>query len=325
MRRPFATFGAIALAFGAVFLSLASCKPSAGDSCTENAKSCDTPTSRYACVTNKYALESCKGPGGCKETPKGVTCDSTRGDVGDPCSTANTTVCSVDGKSKLRCENNKLEFVLRCSKDGCSVDDNGGAHCNDPYAKVGDPCKIAPGQNERAAGACNEDFKSELRCQGGKMVLTNICRGEQGCTPLTTGPWCDRSIAEAGDACDPLKQEFAQGCKADHEKMLTCKAGKLTQEMKCGGEGKCYVRQYGQDGFSHYQAECDQSVANVGDDCVKDMGLSCSEDHTARLMCQNGKFVVDKQCKMKIPHKKDEPDRSGCVVHAFDGTSFACE
>jgi len=311
--------------FAACAVVVAACKPSAGGTCTENSKSCDTPTSRFACVTGHYVLEACKGPDGCKETATGTTCDSTHGDVGDPCASANLAECSVDGKSKLRCDNDHLVFVARCSKDGCTVDDKGGAHCNDPYGKVGDACKINPNQNERANGACNEDFKSELRCKDGKMAITNQCRGEQGCTPLSTGPWCDRSVAEPGDGCDPLKQEFAVGCLATHEKMLTCKDGKLAQEVRCGGEGKCYVRQYGQDGFSHYQAECDQSSAQVGEACVKDGGMACSEDKESRLMCQNGKFVLEKACKMKIPHKKDEPDRSGCLIHAPDGTSFACE
>jgi hypothetical protein len=266
-------------------------------------------------MTGKYVLEACKGPNGCKETPKGVTCDSTLGDVGDPCAAANTYVCSTDKKTRLRCEDGKLAFVLRCSKDGCSVDDNGGAHCNDPYAKIGDPCKQLSNQTERAAGACNEDFKSELRCQNGKMALTHQCRGEEGCVPLTSGPWCDRSTAVMGDPCDPDKPEFSVGCEASKEAILTCKDGKLTQRVRCGGEGKCYVRTYGQDGFSHYQAECDQSLAQVGEDCRKEGGLACAEDLKTRLMCQMGKFVTEKQCKSK----------KGCEVHAADGSPFGCE
>jgi hypothetical protein len=219
----------------------------------------------------------------------------------------------------------KLVFDSRCSKDGCTVDDKGAAHCNDAYTKIGDPCHVNPALSERANGACNEDFKSELRCKDGKMALTHACRGEQGCTPLTTGPWCDRSTALVGDDCDPNTPEFAVGCEPAGDKMLTCKDGKLTVPVRCGGEGKCYVRQYGQDGFSHYQAACDQSSALPGDECFKDGGFACSEDKQSRLMCQNGKFVVDKACKMKVPHKKDEPDLSGCMIHAPDGSPFACQ
>ncbi len=317
---------AIALSTVSVIIVLiAACKPSAGSACTENAKTCDTPTSRMACVNNKYVPETCKGEGGCKETPSGTTCDSAKGDVGDTCASANNFACSTDGKSKLRCEDGHFAFVQRCSKDGCTVGDTATAHCNDPYGKVGDDCKYNKNASERANGACNEDFKSELRCKDGKMSLTNKCRGEAGCVPLTTGPWCDRSMAEPGDNCDANTPEFSVGCLASKEKILTCVGGKLTREVRCGGEGKCYVRQYGQDGFSHYQAVCDQSLAEVGEDCIKDGGLACQTDLTARLVCSNGKFAVDKPCNMKVAHKKDEPDRSGCMVHAPDGSPFGCE
>jgi hypothetical protein len=270
-------------------------------------------------VTGKYVLETCKGADGCKETPTGTTCDSSKGDVGDPCSSANQVVCGMDNKSKLRCEVEngvgKLSFVSRCSKDGCSVDDKGSAHCNDPFAKVGDPCKINPAQNDRANGACNEDFKSELRCKDGKMALTHACRGEQGCVPLTTGPWCDRSTAILGDGCDPNTPEFSVACESSHEQMLTCNVGKLSKTVRCGGEGKCYVRTYGQDGFSHYQAECDQSLAEVGEDCIKEGGFACDGEKKSRLVCQGGKFALDRKCKSK----------RGCEIHAADGSPFACE
>jgi hypothetical protein len=310
MRRLISVLGA-ALAV----IAICACHPSQGGSCKENATSCESPTSRYACMTGHYMLETCKGENGCKETPKGVACDSSRGDVGDPCASANQYVCGTDNKSRLRCDDGKFVFVQRCSKDGCTVDDNGGAHCTDPYAKVGDTCKQLPNQTERAAGACNEDFKSELRCKDGKMALVHPCRGEQQCTPLTSGPWCDRSTSIAGDACDPNMPEFAVACEPQHEKMLTCKAGKLTQMVRCGGDNKCYVRTYGQDGFSHYQAECDQSLALLGEDCLKEGGFACAEDKKNRLVCQGGKFALDKPCKSK----------KGCEVHAADGSPFGCE
>jgi hypothetical protein len=305
-------FASVTLVVAAAFVAFASCKPSAGGSCKENATSCDSPTSRYACISNHYVLETCKGANGCKEDKGTTTCDSSKGDVGDPCASANTAVCGTDGKSKLKCEDGKLVFVSRCSKDGCSVDDSGNAHCNDPFAKVGDPCKIDSTKTERANGACNEDFKSELRCKDGKFAVTHHCRGSEGCVPLSTGPWCDRSVASAGDECDPDKQEFAVACLESKDKMYTCVNHKLTREVRCGGEGKCYVRQYGQDGFSHYQAECDQSLAALGEECVKEGQPACSDDLKSKLMCQNGKFALDTACK------------KGCLVHAPDGTPFQC-
>ena len=302
----------VGLGVASLFVVFASCKPSAGGECKENATSCDTPTSRYACIANRYVLETCKGAKGCKEEKGTTVCDSSKGDLGDPCAQANVTVCGTDGKTQYKCTEGKLAFVSRCSKDGCSVDDNGAGHCNDPFAKVGDTCKNDSTKTERGNGACNEDFKSELRCKDGKFALTEYCRGSEGCVPLTTGPWCDRSIANEGDDCDPDKEEFARSCDASKENLFTCVNHKLTRKVHCGGEGKCYVRQYGQDGFSHYQAECDQSLAKVGEECAKDGQPACSDDMQNRLMCSNGKFTLDTACK------------KGCLLRAPDGTPFQC-
>ena len=289
-----------------LFVVFSSCKPSAGGECKENATSCDSPTARFACIANRYVLETCKGAKGCKEEKGTTVCDSSKGDLGDPCAQANVTVCGTDGKTQYKCTDGKLAFISRCSKDGCSVDDNGAGHCNDPFAKVGDTCKNDSSKTERANGACNDDFKSELRCKDGKFALTEYCRGAEGCVPLSTGPWCDRSTANMGDDCDPDKEEFARSCDTSKENIFTCVNHKLTRQAHCGGEGKCYVRQYGQDGFSHYQAECDQSLAKVGEECVK--------DGSARLL---GRFerpphVLERQVRAR--HRVQEglpPPRAG--------------
>lgn len=309
MRRIVSTL----LAAAAVVALFAECKPSAGGACTENATSCASPTLRMACVDNKYVPQACKGPSGCKEAKGTTTCDTTRGEVGDPCASENAAVCSTDGKERLRCESGKLVLIARCARGPCQVADSGEGACTWPYSNVGDPCNPKPGAPERASGACSEDFKSELRCQGGKMTLARACRGDTGCAPLTSGPWCDRSIAQPGDDCDPKQEEFAVACEKSMDTMLTCVHGKLTHPVRCGGEGKCYVRTYGKDGFSHYQAACDQSLAKVGEDCVKEGGNACSDDLKDKLVCSNGKFAVDTACK------------KGCLVHAPDGTSFVCK
>jgi hypothetical protein len=301
------------LSAAALVALFAECKPSPGDACTENAKSCTSPTSRLACIDNKYVAQTCKGPSGCKEEKGTTSCDATRGDIGDPCASENAAVCSTDGKEKLRCEHGKLAFVARCAKGPCQVSDSGEGACTWPYANVGDPCTPRPGAPPRASGSCTEDFKSELTCKDGKLVLARACRGEAGCAPLTSGPWCDRSIAIPGDDCDPKMEEFSVACDKSMQNMLTCVGGKLTHTVRCGGENKCYVRTYGKDGFSHYQAACDQSLAKIGDDCVKDGSPACSDDLKDKLMCQNGKFVVDTACK------------KGCLVHAPDGTAFICK
>ncbi|HSQ64155.1 MAG TPA: hypothetical protein VLM85_13105 [Polyangiaceae bacterium] len=293
--------------------ALAACKPSVGGSCTENAHVCNTPTSRMACSGGHYVEETCKGPNGCKEVNGNVTCDSSHGDVGDPCASANQYVCSTDNKLRLRCDDNKLVFISRCAGIGCTNDDRGDGHCGNPFAKEGDPCK-AKSENDIAAGACSEDGKRELACKNGKMVLAHACRGEEACSALTSGPVCDRSTALPGDPCDPNDPELAVACDPTGESIMVCKNHKFVQGPRCGGENKCGVAKYGIDGRRHFKAGCDQSLSNVGDDCIKDGGLACSVDLKSRLTCQNGKFVLDKPCKGK----------DGCQVHAPDGSPFAC-
>ena len=151
------------VASACIVAMFAECKPSAGGSCTENAKSCDTPTSRMACVDGKYTPQSCKGPNGCKEEKGTTSCDATKADVGDPCAVANQTVCSTDLKSKLRCDEGKFILAARCAKGDCQITDSGEGNCTWPYMKEGDACKVKPGQSERGAGACSEDNKGELR------------------------------------------------------------------------------------------------------------------------------------------------------------------
>jgi len=303
----------ILVAAATLVVLLPDCKPSAGGSCTANATSCDSPTSRMACIDGKYTPQTCKGAGGCKEEKGTTTCDSSKGDLGDPCAAEGAAVCSTDGKEKLRCLKGKLELAARCAKGPCQIADSGEGNCTWPYANVGDPCTPKPGAPARASGACTEDFKSELACVSGKMAMAHVCGGEAGCAPLSSGPWCDRSIGKVGDDCDPKVEEFSVACDASKEKMLTCSGGKLTKSVRCGGEGKCYVRTYGKDGFSHYQAACDQSVATVGEDCVKEGDHACSDDMKDKLVCSGGKFSVDTPCKQ------------GCLIHAPDGTAFVCK
>lgn len=307
MKRPMMRLGSTL--FVAMVLAAVACKPSQGGSCDGNAKSCESPTSRYACTSGHYALETCKGEKGCKEENGTTTCDATRGDVGDPCVAENSTMCSTDGSARLHCEGGKLVFVNRCAgargEVGCTIDDRGEAHCPNPFGKVGDSCT--------KVGFCTEDGTSELACKDGKLAPLHICRGDEKCVGLSGGPNCDRSTGMIGEECDPNNKELAVACEPTKETILTCKDGKLAQGPRCKGEGKCSVAHYGIDGRRHFQAMCDQSTAAVGDDCLKEGGLACSEDQKSRLICQMGKFTTDKVCK------------KSCEIHAADGTPFDCK
>jgi hypothetical protein len=283
----------------------ATCKPKVGESCTEDATSCASPTSHFVCAGGKYALETCKGPKGCTEVSGKVACDSSRGEIGDPCVNINALVCGVDGKSELKCEGGKLVYNSRCGGvEGCTSNDKGEAFCSHPYGNEGDPCKDK--------GACSEDLKWELGCKDGKLFKAHQCRGEEACTSRSAGPVCDRSIGEIGDDCDEKDPETSTACAASKETILICKNGKYVQGPRCGGEYKCGVARFGIDGRRHFKAECDQSLAEVGEDCLKDLAPACSTDLKSKLMCQNGKFVLDKPCK------------KGCEVHSVPAP-FECK
>jgi hypothetical protein len=282
-----------------------SCKPKPGESCKEDSTSCSSPTSHLVCSGGVYVAETCKGPKGCAEVEGKVACDSSRADLGDPCVNINALICSTDQKTQLKCEGGKLAYFTRCGGvELCTSNEKGEAFCSHPYGEVGDPCK--------EYGACTDDQKAELVCVGGKLANGNPCRGEEKCTPRSAGPVCDRSVANIGDACDEKNPELAVACTDAKDTILVCKNGKLVQGPKCGGEGHCGVARYGKDGRRHFQAECDQSLAEIGDDCLKDLAPACSTDLKSKLMCQAGKFVLDKPCK------------KGCEVNSVP-VKFECK
>ncbi len=295
---------AVASSLLAALLATA-CKAHPGDSCDGPATKCYSPTQNLSCQGGHYMLETCKGPKKCSVENGKAVCDNTHADIGDPCVAINSLVCSSDGKSELRCVNHKYALVNHCGGGGCSMSDTGDAYCSWPYGIAGEPCKDK--------GACSQDAKTELACVGGKLVAKNPCRGDEKCVGLSSGPNCDRSVGLPGDSCDPNDPELAAACTQAGDTLLVCQNHKLVPGPRCAGEGKCGVAKYGIDGRRHFRAVCDQSMADEGDDCIKDQGLACATDLKSRLICKNGKFTLDKLCK-----KKD------CIVHSVPDP-FECD
>jgi hypothetical protein len=297
MRRLSGTL--LLLAFFGLVLA---CKPQPGDTCSENAQSCSSPTSRLTCLGGKYALELCKGPKGCTASGSTVACDATRGEAGDACVYEKTSICSIDGKSLLRCDDGHLALVSHCaaeSGDGCTVDGTGASHCPIPYADDGDPCK--------EGGACSADRTAELACKSGKMVKVHNCHGEEKCTPNPVSPVCDRSISDVGEPCNPDDADTAAACTAAGDTVLLCKKGKFVMGPRCLGANKCNVNRYAKDGRRHFESMCDQSIAAVGDECSTEGTMACSSDKKSRLHCDHGKFAVEKTCKKGCEIALDSP------------------
>jgi hypothetical protein len=148
-----------------------------GDVCPSN------PPLDYACTVDRknalvckdglYGLwRSCRGPDGCQvEGGRNVRCDTTLGEVGDPCAQQGTYACSTDARSMLLCDGSVLGPASSCrGPGGCRVQrETRKVECDDALAQEGDPCD----QPKRIA--CAEDRKSELSCQGSKYVKKRDC------------------------------------------------------------------------------------------------------------------------------------------------------
>jgi hypothetical protein len=65
---PDARVLARALALGLVLLG--SCKPKAGQDCSDTPGSCIDKTSHAVCVNKRYVIETCKGKDGCNDDGK---------------------------------------------------------------------------------------------------------------------------------------------------------------------------------------------------------------------------------------------------------------
>jgi hypothetical protein len=88
------------------------------------------------------------------------------------------------------------------------------------FAEAGDRC--------RAAFACSSDGMTFLRCDGGRMVVHGLCRGERHCEAGERVARCDQSIAEMGDACDD-----GASCSVDGLNMLVCRDGRRVLKSAC--------------------------------------------------------------------------------------------
>jgi hypothetical protein len=149
-----------------------------GDACPRN------PPLDYACTADKaqalvckegrFGLwRACRGPDGCQvEGGRNVRCDTTLGEVGDPCAQQGTYACATDGKAMLLCDGSVLAPASSCrGPEGCHIQrDSRKVECDDAVAQEGDACD----QAKRIA--CAVDKKSELVCQGSKYVKKRECR-----------------------------------------------------------------------------------------------------------------------------------------------------
>ncbi len=96
-----------------------------------------------------------------------------------------------------------------------------------------------------------------------------------------------------GDSCKPPSGKCTGASEA-----LACVRGTVTR-VECRGPAACKPK-----GSS---VTCDQSLASEGDTCIAS-GVACTVDHSALLICKDGKFVRGADCPQ------------GCVVTGDQAT-----
>ena len=201
-----------------------------------------------------------------------VQCDA-KPAPGGACTIPGRYICS-DVKTALYCSAGKFESIPCKGVKGCT----GGAaapDCDDELAEVGDPCMMPANPNF----ACGFDRRSELVCKDGKFVLTRQCKGPGACRINGSQLECDNTIADVNDRLT----------------MLRCDVDKFASDNSCRGPKHCLIKARG----AKQVADCDDSIAEEGDDCDKNGEVTCSSDAKSELVCQGYKYVKKQDCKRK--------------------------
>ena len=153
--------------------------------------------------------------------------------AGEPCN-GRVHACSKDGRGDMSCGADEKMVVSGTCKgpNGCRVIREGASiACDTTLADPGDPCTFVD-------SSCSTDHRAEVRCEGGRYVVTSSCKGPDGCTltPSAAGSGhtlsCDDRIADVGDPCfDPTRA----ACSSDKKSLLTCTAQRFVVARACDG------------------------------------------------------------------------------------------
>ena len=214
-------------------LWLASCKPSAGSSCDKGEARCLDAKRELICQAGRFIESPCSGPGGCRLTAKGTSCDFSGNKPGDPCSTDDegaATCANKDGM--LACHGGRYAIVPCRGARGC-VNAESRALCDTSIAEPGDACR------EENLKACTADGTQVLICKQHTMQRFYFCRGPAGCASGGGKLSCDNSIAKQGDACDKKLEGQAFACSADASEILICRGGAFVHEESCKAGKRC--------------------------------------------------------------------------------------
>lgn len=146
-------------------------------------------------------------------------------------------------------------------------------------------CKPGPGSSCDPREARCLDAHRAIVCDDGRFREVP-CRGKAGCSTVGETTSCDFSGNQAGDACGRGNEGVA-ACAGD-DAMLSCHGRKL-ERVPCRGPRGCEM--FGA------QANCDQSVAELGEVCKKQNAKACSADKSQVLFCNDGRMSVQYHCR----------------------------
>ena len=146
-------------------------------------------------------------------------------------------------------------------------------------------CKPGPGSSCDVGEARCLDQKRALVCDDGKFVEAP-CKGKAGCSTVQETTTCDISGNQPGDVCSKADEGVAV-CAGDSA-MLACH-GRKFENVPCRGARGCES--------VAGQANCDQSIAAVGEACKKPNAKACSVDKRRVLSCTDGSLREQYECR----------------------------
>ena len=150
----------------------------AGNACREeDAASCSPDKKAMLhCRSGKLVSDRvCKGPKACVVTDQekkgglSLECDTTVGDVGDPCGGTNGA-CSSDKSEVIACKDGKYVAISKCrgADPHCKQVGDKVECAESGVSEVGDPCGNG--------GACTADGKALLQCENGAFRQRMKCK-----------------------------------------------------------------------------------------------------------------------------------------------------
>ena len=214
-------------------LSLPDCKPSAGSACDKGEARCLDAKRELVCQAGKFIESPCNGPGGCRLTERGTSCDFSGNKAGDPCSADEEGAATCRNKDGMLACHGGLYAVVPCRGSHGCVNAEGRASCDTSIAEPSDAC---PDENLKA---CSVDGSQVLICKQHTMQRFYQCRGANGCVSSPGKLSCDTSIAKLGDACDKKLEGQAFSCTPDAREILVCKGGAFILDQTCPAGEKC--------------------------------------------------------------------------------------